>query len=83
MFTPIGTRLRRNTLVMYFRRVPAQTCLVTMILLHGCITVGPDYAPPRSLLPQTGAQQRLTECLGPLWTSRRWGNGGRRSMIRR
>jgi outer membrane protein, multidrug efflux system len=29
-----------------FRRATAQACLVMMVLLHGCVTVGPDYVPP-------------------------------------
>jgi hypothetical protein len=46
MCTPIGASLRRNTFVMYVRRVPTQASLVMLILLHGCVTVGPDYVPP-------------------------------------
>jgi hypothetical protein len=51
MCMPIGASLRRNTFVTHVRRVSAQARVVTLILLYGCITVGPDYVPPTVSAP--------------------------------
>ncbi len=51
MSTQLGAGLTRDTFVTHFHRAVAQAFLLTMVLLQGCATVGPDYVPPTASAP--------------------------------
>src|SRR6266540_3540168 len=51
MSMPIGAGVTRDAFVTHFHRAVAQAFLLTMVLLQGCATVGPDYVPPTASAP--------------------------------
>jgi outer membrane protein TolC len=78
MSTQLGADLRRSACVTHVRRATAPAFLLTMVLLHGCITVGPDYVPPTVSTPaqwSTEIQDGVSggpvdvKTLGQWWTT--------------
>jgi NodT family efflux transporter outer membrane factor (OMF) lipoprotein len=48
---PIGAGVTRDAFVTHVRCATAPAFLLTMVLLQGCATVGPDYVPPTASAP--------------------------------
>jgi hypothetical protein len=48
---PTGAGVTRDAFVTHVRCATAPAFLLTMVLLHGCVTVGPNYVPPTSSAP--------------------------------
>src|SRR6266511_4817275 len=78
MSTQLGAGLTRDTFVTHFHRAVAQAFLLTMVLLQGCATVGPDYVPPTASAPTQwstempgglAGQPADVKTLGQWWTT--------------
>ena len=52
MSMPIGAGVTRDAFVTHVRCATAPAFLLTMVLLQGCATVGPNYVPPHGLRSQ-------------------------------